>query len=158
MIPAGEPVFIDTNILLGACDESRETHGACVKAISESGESGFHPVTSTQVLREFLVVATRPESANGLSLQTTQALDNITEFQRFCALLEPQSSDWPNLKKLIETSSLSGKRIHDANIIATMISNGIDWLITDNPADFNNLGSVNVLTSTELSKLIFPEP
>ncbi len=154
MIPAGEPVFVDTNILLGACDESRVTHGDCVKVISQSGESGFHPVTSTQVLREFLVVATRPESANGLSLQTTEALENITEFQRFCALLEPRPSDWPNLKKLIVASRVSGKRIHDANIIAAMMSNGVDWLITDNPADFKNLGSVNVLTSTKYKELL----
>ena len=154
MIPAGEPVFVDTNILLAACDEGRETFTNCVKILSESGEKGFHPVTSTQVLREFLVVATRPESANGLGLQTTPALENIAEFQRFCALLEPQTSDWPNLTKLIEASRLSGKRIHDANIVATMISNGINWLITDNPTDFKNLGSVNFLTSTEYSRLL----
>ena len=154
MIPVGEPVFVDTNILLGACDESRMTHGDCAQVISESGENGFHPVTSTQVLREFLVVATRPESANGLGLRTTQAVENITEFQRFCALLEPRPSDWPNLKELIEASRLSGKRIHDANIIATMMSNGIDWLISDNPADFNNLGSVNVMTSKKYKELL----
>ena len=65
-IPVGEPFFLDTNILLAACDLARPTHSACLELISNAGASGRHPVTSLQVFREFMVVATRPLENNGL--------------------------------------------------------------------------------------------
>ena len=61
-------LFLDTNILLAACDEGRRKSAAC-KELLESGLSGEQSLfASGQVLREFLVVATRPVEVNGLGL------------------------------------------------------------------------------------------
>ena len=148
-IPVGEPFFLDTNILLAACDLARTTHLDCLRVITETGASGRHPVTSLQVFREFMVVATRPLENNGLGLTSLEAIENIKEFRHFCAVLEPQPAEWQHLERLVATLELKGKRIHDANIAATMLSSGIEWLTTDNPTDFNGIDEIKLLTSKQ---------
>lgn len=150
-IPDGELLFVDTNVLLGATDEGRSTHRACAHVIGASGQRGWRLVTSGQVFREYMVVATRPLDRNGLGLTSRQALSNLREFQRFLTLLESESGQWACLERLIENAALAGKRIHDANIVAAMLVHGVDHLATDNPDDFADVGSINAWTSTALS-------
>ncbi|QXD23513.1 hypothetical protein F7C95_16535 [Opitutia bacterium ISCC 51] len=41
-----------------------------------------------------------------------------------------------HLENLIKRHRLKGKRIHDANIVATMRTHGLQQIATLNPADF----------------------
>ena len=47
-----------------------------------------------------------------------------------------------NLKDLIEKHNLSGKKIHDANIVATMQAYNITKLLTHNVKDFERFNDV----------------
>jgi len=47
-----------------------------------------------------------------------------------------------NLYKLIEKHNLSGKKIHDANIVATMQTYNIRKLLTNNVKDFERFTEV----------------
>jgi predicted nucleic acid-binding protein len=66
---------VDTNVLLEATDEKRRFHQACVEFLERA--RGLR--TSAQVIREYLVVATRPVAVNGLGRALTDALMNIRE-------------------------------------------------------------------------------
>lgn len=137
MVPkVGDLVFVDTNILLTATDESRPNHNAARQLIAESGSRGLHLATSGQVLREYLVVATRPVDANGLGLDTRDAADNVTAFLRYIGLYEETVAVANSLRRLGLTHQLRGKRFHDANIVATMSAHGIRFLVTENISDF----------------------
>ena len=69
MVPAaGDILFVDTNVLLTATDESRPQHRDAGRLFGESGLHGLHLAASGQILREYLVVATRPPDTNGLGL------------------------------------------------------------------------------------------
>ncbi len=154
MIPVGESIFLDTNILLGACDESRRSHSACLSIINSAFRKGFHPLLSNQVLREYLVVATRPHQDNGLGLEPDTALANLDELRRVCGVLDDISPIQRRLERLVRKHDIRGKRIHDANIVATMLSHGIHWLVSDNPPDFQGIEELNLLSSTACASLL----
>ena len=133
---AVEPIFLDTNILLAATDSSRQEHANC-HALLEAGLQGKQSLfVSGQVIREYLVVATRPSEVNGFGMSTDQALQNVTQMKQCLQVLDETAQVSTRLTQLIAKNQLSGKRIHDANIVATMLENGIRRLRTLNPADF----------------------
>jgi len=41
----------------------------------------------------------------------------------------------------LNAAPIAGKRVHDVNIAATMIANGIDTILTDNASDFAGIGA-----------------
>ena len=149
-ITAGEVLFVDTNVLLTATDESRPRHMDARHAVESAGERGLHLAVSGQIVREYLVVATRPVDVNGLGLNSTQALQNIEAFRAFLALYAETEAVLEHLCRLIEARGLEGKRIHDANIAATMLAHGLAILVTENPADFSGIPGVQTVGIAEL--------
>jgi predicted nucleic acid-binding protein len=119
MTTVDDVLFADTNVFLAATDRSRPMHASARKLLEEAARGDRHVALSGQVVREYLVVATRPVGVNGLGLLTEDALANIDVFTRppfqFCDETEIVSQ---RLQKLIRDHGLAGKRIHDANIVA----------------------------------------
>ena len=146
MTMVGETLFVDTNVFLSATDRSRSNHDHARDLLRGGIDGGYHLALSGQVIREYLVVATRPVDVNGLGLSTGLALQNIDVFARppfvFCDETEAVSQ---RLRELVQANELVGKRIHDANIVATMIEEGIRRLITTNVADFSSFDAIEVV-------------
>ena len=115
--------------------------------ISQGG--GFHLALSGQILREYLVVATRPVQSNGLGLTVPDALKNAAEFRRLCVFCEEAEDVSKRLESLVRAHGLTGKRIHDANVAATALAHGVSTVVTDNEDDFSGLGGVQVLNVAE---------
>ncbi|MGB0369899.1 MAG: type II toxin-antitoxin system VapC family toxin [Opitutales bacterium] len=129
-------MFIDTNILLEATDRSRAHQKDCQAFLEDIIGSTQTAYTSGQVFREYAVVATRPIERNGLGLPPESAVQNIDRFRSFLFQLEENIQTTQNLLKLVKQHTLSGKRIHDAQLVAVMLQNGIETLVTYNPSDF----------------------
>ncbi|MGJ8640573.1 MAG: type II toxin-antitoxin system VapC family toxin [Opitutaceae bacterium] len=128
--------FVDTNVLLAASDNDRADHAEAVHFL-ESGLCGeLRLFTNGQVLREYLVVATRPLENNGFGLSPSDALSNLKAFGTCIQILDESPAVAWKLHKLVAFHSLKGKRIHDANIVATMHENGLTTLKTYNKDDF----------------------
>jgi len=90
-------------------------------------------------LREYLVVATRSRTSNGLGLTLGDALTNVGQFETAVEVLPETLKTWDGLKTVLEASTLLGVRIHDANIAACALANGIGTILTANTADFRQL-------------------
>ena len=97
---AGEILFLDTNVLLTATDELRAQHRAAQGLITESGARGIHLAASGQILREYLVVATRPREANGLGLDVKDAVGNVNQFLRHLHLYDENEEVTRRLRRL----------------------------------------------------------
>lgn len=150
MVPkAGDRLFIDTNVLLTATDESRPNHEAARRLIAESDRNGLHLAVSGQVLREYMVVATRPIDVNGMGLDPRDAIGNVEAFLRFVRLYDETEAADSKLRRLGLEHGLRGKRFHDANIVATMSVHGIRALVTDNVRDFAAFEDIDALALTE---------
>lgn len=134
---AADRLFLDTNVLIAATDPARAEHEAVTRAFDTVWpRQGATLYTSGQVLREYLVVTTRPTTVNGLGLDPGSALANIATFQQRMTFLDETHKVALRLAALVEEHTIHGQRIHDANIVATMLAHGIQVLITLNPRDF----------------------
>lgn len=154
MTTVDDVLFADTNVFLEATDRSRPLHDMARTLLEQAAHGHRHVALSGQVVREYLAVATRPGEVNGLGLSAEDALSNIDVFARppfqFCDESEIVSQ---HLQKLVRDHGLVGKRIHDANIVATMLGSGIHHLVTLNQTDF---GSFEQIETVDLATLLEP--
>ena len=141
---AGDIVFLDTNVLLSATDTSRPRHKQAQYVFHASLDTGYHLAISGQVVREYFVVATREPEENGLGLSPEDAVSNIETFTRRTVLIEESEEVSDYVTGMVRKYNLQGKRIHDANIAATMKSHSVRSLVTDNPGDFTGFDEITV--------------
>ena len=140
----GELMLIDTNVLLNATIRSRPDHLTCIEIIRSAPSAGIHLVTVAQVFREYLVVATRPRENNGLGLSSLDAIHNIRSFRSRVHIIPETSEVLAKLIELVELYNLVGKRIHDANLIASMNAHRVPTLVTVNVSDFAVFAGISV--------------
>jgi predicted nucleic acid-binding protein len=127
-----ERILVDTNILLEATDERRSYHREA-RAFIASYRGLVFPA---QVLREYLVVATRPTSANGLGLSLDHALANVAEFRRVIRLLGESRPLLPTLLRLLAAVPCRGTQIHDAHIVASAMVHRVKTIVSLNVDNF----------------------
>lgn len=151
---AGDRIFVDTNVLLSATDRSRPRHEEARAVIAKAGRSGLHLAASGQVLREYLVVATRAVEVNGLGMAPPDAVTNVERFLGRLSLLDESERVSERVRELTKSCSLSGKRIHDANVAATMRVHGVEFLLTGNPDDFAPFPELRLLDVAKLAETL----
>jgi predicted nucleic acid-binding protein len=134
-------VLVDTNVLLSATAPLRPLHRAALAVLNDWPNRGILLTSSSQVLREYLAVATRPVEANGLGLAVGDALANAAAFRgRFRLLVESEPA-WDRLQALIATYGCKGKQVHDANLAALALASGVTRLVTANVGDFTRFAA-----------------
>jgi predicted nucleic acid-binding protein len=141
-----EPCFVDTNILLAATDRDRKDHRHSREIFERGFKGELRIFACGQILREYLVVTTRPLENNGMGMTPAKAVENVASFNKCVQLLNETDATTRRLTSLIEKHKLKGKRIHDANLVAIMIENGLRKLFTLNPADFKIFTSIQTDT------------
>ena len=151
MTMADDSLFVDTNVLLTATDESRPLHSEALDLLSGITNRDKRLAASGQIVREYLVVATRPIENNGLGLSVRDAEANVSEFLRYLDLCDETEEVSSRLRQLVMTHNLHGKRIHDANIVATMMANGFHTLLTQNGADFAPFNDIAVVAIPDVA-------
>ncbi|MGH9067713.1 MAG: type II toxin-antitoxin system VapC family toxin [Acidimicrobiales bacterium] len=134
--PDADRVVLDTNVLLAATDAGRQEHTAARAALDDWPAQGVIIYTSGQILREYLSVATRAVEGNGLGLSQPDALSNTRALQSRLRLLPETAKVHARLLALMDEVPCTGKQVHDANIVATMLVHGINTLSTINVGDF----------------------
>jgi len=149
MIARGSVLFLDTNVLLAATDRSRSEHGDCVALLDKAAPAGCHLACTPQIIREYLVVATRPVAANGLGLGVADTLANVRQTSSRVTFLEESREVARRLLELVGEHALAGKQIHDANIVASMKVHGVETLVTSNTGDFAGLHGGQLLAPAE---------
>lgn len=135
-IERGAKVLVDTNVLLEATDEGRRFHVQAQSLFRNAFDDGVDLFIGTQVLREYLVVATRPIENNGLGMTTDFALDNVRRFQARVSLIAETLQAGDLFVEWAGKYRISGKRLHDLQILATASAAGMHALITANEKDY----------------------
>lgn len=138
--PVADRAVLDTNVLLAATDQARQEHEQAVAAINVWPASGLVLYTNGQILREYLAVATRPVDQNGLGMTRPDAVANVRALRARLNLLAEDIKVSDRLLELLETVECTGKQVHDANVVATMLVHGIDTVVTMNVDDFARFG------------------
>jgi len=101
---------------------------------------------SSQVIREYIAAVTRPQKGiKPMPMSLAIARGGLFA-QRFQI-----AEDDPNVRApqftLLATHAVVGRPVHDANIVATMLSHGITRLLTFNVEDFRCYSDVITIES-----------
>jgi predicted nucleic acid-binding protein len=132
---AGSAVFLDTNILVYASLRGADFHAAARARLIELENNGAILWASRQVIREFLAVTTRPGTVSP-PLASAVLLNVVRQFEAAFQIGDEDAAVTTILLDLLKSRTIQGRQIHDANIVATMRSRGISWLLTPNTKDF----------------------
>jgi predicted nucleic acid-binding protein len=131
-----EGAMLDSCVLVAATDKNRKSHRDALTVLEMWPARGTRLYLSGQIMREYLVVATRPEAVNGLGLSLADALDNLSAFRDRTMLLSESEKVADRLLRLMREVACGGKAVHDANLIATVLAHGVATVVTSNLADF----------------------
>jgi predicted nucleic acid-binding protein len=129
-----EDWFVDTNILIYATNAQSPWHQQATAALNDARQGGVNFVISPQILREYLVTATRP--APTPLLRSAEALENVEIYQKEFRVVADSPEVSASLVALVKRYGVLGKQVHDTNIVATMLTHGVNRLLTHNVADF----------------------
>jgi predicted nucleic acid-binding protein len=141
MIGAANSVFLDTNILVYANVSESSFHEAALQKIQNLYDTEIELWVSRQVLREFIVTLTRPQSFTNPRPITT-VIERVRFFQTQFRVAEDSPEVTEKLLSLMEEIPIGGKQVHDANIVATMLVYDIPQLLTHNTGDFTRFSNL----------------
>ena len=128
--------LVDTNVLLRGLDR-RHPHCRTVRnALVMLRQQGTQPSLAAQNLVEFWAVATRPAAANGLGMSCAWAAAEIARMKRLFVILAETADVQPEWERLVIQHSISGKKVHDARLVATMNVHHLTHILTFNIGDF----------------------
>lgn len=133
-------LFVDTNVLVYANVLETPFHAQALKAINSAQQAGRSLWISRQVIREYLVVMTRPQVFENLS--RTTVLEQVEHFIAQFQVADDTLAVTAHLLALMNTYAIGGKQVLDANLVATMQAYGIPALLTHNTKDFERFGEV----------------
>jgi len=136
-----EPRCIDTNVLVYANQSGSAYHSEATALLGQTEAAGAPLWISGQVLREYLAAVTRPQGSVA-ALPISVALERVRFFAQRFWVVEDGSEVRARLLQLLATYRVGGKQVHDANIVATMLANGITRLLTFNVADFRRFAGL----------------
>ena len=131
-------MFVDTNVLVVARAANAPSHDAALATLAAMRRE--EPLRiSRQVPREYLAVVTRPQTWAS-PLPMPDALSDIRRFASAFEVLEDGQAVTDMLVTLCRDVGVAGKQVHDANIVATMLTHGERRLATFNVKDFRRYG------------------
>ncbi len=143
-------VLADTNVILRRLHRADTQHRLARDAITKFSSEGNRICVTSQNLIELWAVSTRPVQNNGLGLTPAQA-DRVVARVESSVFRLPDSDDvYPEWRRLVVTHNVSGKKVHDARLVAAMIVNRITHILTFNADDFARYAGINVLHPANL--------
>lgn len=128
--------FVDTNVLLRSRLNGFGLHKEARALIISERILGNELWISRQVIREFIVQVTRPQTM-GNPLTPQEIETHLNSIYTLFRVADEKGTVTDQLIALLKVYPTAGKQVHDANIVATMLVNGIDRLLTQNLADMN---------------------
>lgn len=128
-------MFIDTNLLVAASDSGAPSHSESVKALDKLHASKTELWISRQVIRELLVTLSRPQSWGG-NVDPVLLAQHAEHLMKLYGVLEENKASTKQLLVFVRDGRARGKQVHDAAIVAVMLSHGVERLLTLNTAHF----------------------
>ena len=132
-------MFIDTNVLVKSRIPSAPDHDAARASLERAFRDPEPLRISRQVIREYLAVVTRPQTWT-VAITREDALDDVSRLIGSFEILEDVPVVTESLVGLCREIPAGGRQIHDANIVATMLTHGERRLLTFNVSDFRRYG------------------
>jgi predicted nucleic acid-binding protein len=137
-------VFIDTNVLVYADQGKSPFHSSARRALLAHDRRGDELWINRQVVREYLAVVTRPSRTppHQPLMSAEGARSSVESLLQVFRIADDAAATTAQLLEILTQIPVAGRQVHDANIVATMLSNGIPTLLTFNLDDFRRFSAM----------------
>lgn len=98
-------------------------------------------------------MATRPVDANGLGMSCAWAAAQIAHMRRFFVILPENADVQPEWERLVARHSVSGKKVHDVRLVATMNVHRVSRILTFNTGDFSRYPGLTVIDPSAMDSV-----
>ena len=143
-------VLADTNIILRRLHRTHPQHRQARGAITKVSADGNRVCVTSQNLIELWAVCTRPVESNGFGLSPGQSDRVVARVENSVFRLPDSDSVYAEWRRLVVAHSVSGKKTHDARLVAAMSVHGVTHIFTFNGDDFARYPGITVLDPTKL--------
>jgi toxin-antitoxin system PIN domain toxin len=135
--------LVDTNVLIYSTVDSSPSHQEARDWLAALVDDDVELCIIPQIVREYLVVLTRGEVFEQ-QFTPKEALDELEAILPTFTLLDENEATVSSLRNLIRRYQVRGKSVHDANIVASMLTYGITRLVTYNTGDFRRYDEITI--------------
>jgi predicted nucleic acid-binding protein len=147
-------ILVDTNILVHRIHRGDPQHLQTREALNRLSADGHRLCVTSQNLIELWAVCTRPNDVNGLGLSPAHAERILARVERSLVRLGDSDDVYPEWRKLVALHAVSGKKAHDARLVAAMNVHRITQILTFNVADFARYPRISVIEPSTIAPAV----
>ncbi len=140
----------DTNILLRLVELQSPHHSEAKNTVDKLLKRGDTLFILLQNVSEFWNVCTRPLDKNGLGFTIAQADVELSRVERVFDILPDTIETYENWRELVVKYLVSGVKVHDAKIVASMKTHNIQNLLTLNAKDFKRYTEIEAVEPKDI--------
>ena len=145
-------ILVDTGILLRAFVPGDPQCALIRESLSRLLREKESLVTTSQNIAEFYNVSTRPfNSRGGYGLPTSVVETRVGFLERLCQVLTESQESHKRWKELINRHGVAGVAVHDARLVAIMLTHNVTRILTLNDQDFRRYKSEGIRIETPQS-------
>jgi predicted nucleic acid-binding protein len=133
-------ILADSNVLLRFHEPASAEYKVLRRVIGTLIGRGELPCFVPQNAVEFWNVCTRPLANNGFGLTPAQTNLRIKSMEKNFRFLPDSDVVHEIWHKLVVEHAVRGVQVHDARLVAAMMSHGVQRLLTFNGKDFRRYG------------------
>jgi len=135
--------MVDTNVLIYSTVSSSPWHQEARGWLAALLDEGIELCIIPQIVREYLVILTRGDIFEE-QFTPEEALDELEAILPTFILLDENEETVSHLRNLVRRYQVRGKSVHDANIVASMLTHDITRLVTYNTRDFRRYQEITI--------------
>jgi len=144
--------LVDTGVLLRLFDRVDPAHAEIRLSLQRLRQEGHELAAASQNIAEFWNVSTRPASARGGYGQSVETTERRVSFlERFGVIHKESEAAYEEWRRLLVEHQLQGLSVHDARLVALMLTNGITHIVTLNAKDFARYPGITATTPRALA-------
>jgi predicted nucleic acid-binding protein len=152
---------MDSNILIRWVQPSGSEYPVIEAALEKLARQEVTLCYTSQNLAEFWSACTRPTTHNGYGLSVEEADRRAQFFEARLRLLPDSLSVHEEWRRLLVAYRVSGVKVHDTRLAASMYVHGVKQILTFDVTDFSRFAGIEALQPEDvLARLntCAPEP
>lgn len=133
-------ILLDTNIIVYSLDKKSSKNYIATNYIKRNAEN---LAITHQNINEALRVLTHPKHLKPMDIES--AIKAVTAISEGLSIVFPKENTIFITLELLEKYKIKSNHVFDAYLTATMLSNGIEEIATDNEKDFSIIKEVKII-------------
>jgi predicted nucleic acid-binding protein len=137
--------LVDTNVLLRIAKRDDPLFPVASQAIDLLLASQTPLFYTFQNIAEMWNVMTRPLERNGFGLALENAAAEVRVIESAMRMLPEDESSYRHWRSLLSIYKICGLQVHDTRLVAAMVAQGVQHILTFNTSHFARFGEIHTI-------------